>query len=207
VPSPPTEALIRTRADLGLEGAYPVLLSVGRLEANKGQRELVPAFATVAGHHPSARLLIVGEGEDHRALVDEVAAAGLAGQVSVLGRRSDVPVLAALSDVFVSTAHHEGFGMAVLEAMAAGCAVVAYSSDAVAIGEFVEDGVTGRLVAEHPGPLALAIVEVVDDRSALAEMGRRAAAAAAEHTATRSAEAMAAVYRGVAAARSRPRGA
>lgn len=206
VPHPAAAEVTSTRSALGLDGSYPVLLSVGRLERNKGQNELVEAFEQVAHRQPAAHLLLVGEGEDRDLLIDQISASGLTGRASVLGRRDDVPVLAALSDVFVSTAHHEGFGMAVLEAMAAGCAVVAYTNEAVAIGEFVEDGVSGRLVEERPDRLAEAILDLVGDRAALTRAGEAAAAAAAERTVARSAAAMADIYRRVARCDRRRRG-
>ncbi|MFN0091592.1 MAG: glycosyltransferase [Acidimicrobiales bacterium] len=204
VPTPEAPAaadIARRRQELGLDGAYPVLICVGRLEENKGQRDLPAALARIVERLPDACLLLAGDGPDRARLERSFAEAGLADHVRVLGQRQDVPVLLRCSQVLVSTAHHEGFGMAVLEAMAAGCAVAAYDNDHVAIREFVTDGVDGRLVAEDPQRLAAAVMELADSPERLGEAGRAAAAKAAALTSQASARRYASLYRDLATRR------
>jgi glycosyltransferase involved in cell wall biosynthesis len=190
--APPCPADVRTA--LALDGCYPVLVSVGRVEPNKGQLDLVPLLATVVAAWPTARLLVVGDGPDRAELERRLSGAGLAGHAAVLGRRHDVPALLEAADIFVSTAHHEGFGMAALEALAAGCAVAGYSNDAVALAEFVDDGVDGRLTGENPDDLAAAVLELVADPARLAEMAAAARRKAARFGAASTAAAQAQVY-------------
>jgi D-inositol-3-phosphate glycosyltransferase len=100
--------------------------------------------------------------------------------------------------VFVSTARHEGFGMAALEALAAGVPVVAQTNPHVAIGEFVADGRSGRLVEGHdPLELAAAVTDLAADRSRLARASQVAAADARGHRAAESAASHAELYRSV----------
>jgi glycosyltransferase involved in cell wall biosynthesis len=195
------EQLAALRRELRLGDAYPVLLSVGRIEANKGQRDLVPMLARVVSRFPSARLLVAGDGEDREPLAVAMAAAGLDRHATVLGRRDDVAALAEVADMLLSTAHHEGFGMAVLEAMAAGCAVAAYDNDFVAIREFVTDGVSGRLVPEDPAALADAVVGLAADRARLVATGVAARDAAGRFSAARSAQRYGEIYRELALSR------
>ncbi|AWK88476.1 glycosyltransferase [Azospirillum thermophilum] len=143
----------RMRTELGVAGRHPVILTVGRLVEGKGQRLLVPMMAELVRRRPDACLLLAGEGEDRPLLEAMIAQAGLERHVRLLGQRFDVPMLLAACDLFVSSSHYEGFGLAVLEAMAARRPVVALFTPALL--EFMVDGRSGLLV-RHPDPLALA---------------------------------------------------
>ena len=197
-PPTPSEMEARRR-ELDLGGAFPVLICIGRVEPNKGQRDLLPAVLHLSERHPKLRLLVAGEGEDREPLSAAFAAKGVGRHVSFLGRRDDVPALCALSDIVVSTASHEGFGMAVLEAMAARCAVVSYVTDAVAVGEFVDDGVHGRLVAPDPDALAAAIDDLASDEPRLRACAEAAHERATMLSAARAAGVMDGIYRRVTA--------
>jgi len=118
---------------------YVTITYVGRLIANKGPLEVVEAFRALSGSH--LRLQIVGDGP----LASQVKkAAAPDTRISLLGYRRDVDQLLATSDIFVRLSTTEGRSLAVLEAMAAGCAVVL--SDIAANAELVEDQRTGILV-------------------------------------------------------------
>jgi glycosyltransferase involved in cell wall biosynthesis len=89
-------------------------------------------------------LVLVGEGPLRESLKAQVAAAGLESRVYFAGFRRQVRDLMPEFDVFALPSLWEGFGLVLLEAMAAGRAIVA--SRVSAIPEVVEDGVTGFLV-------------------------------------------------------------
>lgn len=104
---------------IGVEA--PLVLSVGRLERQKDMQTLVRAVGALDGVH----LAIVGEGAerpDLEALIDHER---LHGRVHLLGRRSDVPQLLKTADVYVQSSLWEGFGIAAVEAMAAGLPIIA----------------------------------------------------------------------------------
>jgi glycosyltransferase involved in cell wall biosynthesis len=124
--------------------------TVARLAPSKGQDDVIAAFATLLAEFPAARLLVVGDGEDRERLERLVAQLGVARAVRFTGQRTDVPRVLDALDVFVHPSRREPFGLAVLEAMAAGKPVVA-STDG-AFPEFVDDGMTGLLVP--PGDVA-----------------------------------------------------
>lgn len=113
-------------------------LFVGRLIPNKRQLDLVKAFAVYQRNYdPAARLILVGN-TTYREYVDairrEIADQGLAGRVELLGKVEDRELLEVMwsSGAYVSLSEHEGFGVPLLEAMAAGMSVLAVGSAAVA---------------------------------------------------------------------------
>src|SRR5439155_11766059 len=136
------------RRELGLPPTGPFILSVGRLDPQKGHPYLVEAMHRVVEEVPDARLVIAGgaqqASEDYVADLRTLAAApDLAGKVIFAGERSDVPRLMAACDVFALASLWEGFGLVFAEAMAASKPVVA--TNVSAIPEVVADGETGVL--------------------------------------------------------------
>ncbi len=186
---PPLDAagLAALRAELGLEGGDgPILLNVGMLIDLKGQQELVPAMADVCAVMPGATLLLVGDGENRALLERLIGELGLTDRVRLLGHRQDVAALLQLADGLISASRSEGFGMAVLEAMAAAKAVVAVHTPA--FDEFAADGHSAVFVARQDRALlAKAIVEVFSDPSRQRELGANARADAERFRADRTA--------------------
>jgi glycosyltransferase involved in cell wall biosynthesis len=123
-------------------------------------------------------LLIVGEGLLRRRLTDEARALDVLDSITFTGWRTDVPALMKAADICVHPSLWEGFGLTLLEAMAAGTCIVA--SRVSTIPEVVLDGETGWLVP--PGDsdaLGAAILRLLADparRRELGEAGRRRAA-------------------------------
>jgi glycosyltransferase involved in cell wall biosynthesis len=146
------------------------LLAVGRLEEQKGHDVLIEAFASIAGGDAGLRLLISGEGSRRGRLFDLAAGLGVAEQVQFLGWRSDVEVLLVEAALLVHPARWEGFGLVILEAMAAALPVVA--TRVGAIPEIVIDGETGLLVdPEDARGLAIAMRSLLHDRKRRVELG------------------------------------
>lgn len=163
------EGLVEFRRELGLVGAWPVLISIGRITAAKGQDLLIPMVARLVRRWPKVRLLLVGDGELREPLRTRVRHLGLEAAVLFLGQRLDVSRLLLLSDAFLFTSHFEGVPLAVLEAMAAGKPVIAVEIPALA--GVVKDGVTGRLVSRDPDALAEAVWAVLSNGELAADMG------------------------------------
>lgn len=160
----------RIRQELGLAAEDFVVGNVGRLALQKGQRHLIAAMPALLERVPRAHAVIAGYGdlEDYlRGLASEV---GVAERVRVLGPRKDVPALMHAIDVFAMPSIWEGFGLVLLEAMAAGRPIVA--SRVATIPEVVLDGETGLLVP--PGdPLALAeaVARLANDPELASQFG------------------------------------
>lgn len=124
-----------------------------RLVPIKGISNLVRAFSLLHSEFPQARLEIAGEGPEGSRIAELVDALGLNDCVTLLGWRSDFASVLANWDIFVLPSLEEAFGIAAVEAMAAGLPIVA--SAVGGLLEVVEDGETGWLVpARDPVQLA-----------------------------------------------------
>ncbi len=124
-----------------------VIFSVMRLAARKRPLELVSMLGRLretAGDTPW-RAVVVGSGPLEAAVAREIGRRGLGDRVTLAGSRTPTEIrrLCATSDVYVAPATLESFGIAALEARAAGLPVVALRSGGVR--EFIEDGVDGLL--------------------------------------------------------------
>jgi glycosyltransferase involved in cell wall biosynthesis len=157
-------------------GQVFTLLAVGRLVEKKGFTVLLDAMAQIPR---ACRLRVVGEGPWRARLEAMIAQRGLADRVDLLGCRTHeaLPSLYAESHLVVvpsvidGSGDRDGLPNVVLEAMSSARPVVA--SNVAAISTAVRHGVTGLLVP--PGDaraLAAALVELIDDESRRADMGR-----------------------------------
>ncbi len=160
-------------------GRRLVIGAACRLEPVKGISSLLQAIAIVASQDPTVRLEIAGEGSLRLELEGHAARLGLQENVSFLGWRRDLPLILGTWNVFIQPSLDEGFGVAVLEAMASGLPVIA--SDVGGLRELVRDGVTGFLTApEVPAALASKIRLLLDNPALRAEMGAAASQRAKE---------------------------
>ena len=166
------------RFDLGRRAHEGLLVgTIGRIERQKNLDTFLDAAATVHAARPDARFVIVGEGSLRAHFRGEVTRRGLDGVVSLPGTRADVPEFLAGLDQFWLTSDWEGTPNVVLEAMAAGVAVIATRVGGTP--EVVEDNDTGVLV--QPGDaaaVAAASLGLAGDREASEAMGQRARTAA-----------------------------
>ncbi|MEO8700300.1 MAG: N-acetyl-alpha-D-glucosaminyl L-malate synthase BshA [Kofleriaceae bacterium] len=147
----------------------PILFHVSNFRPIKRPLDLIEVLARVRRSVP-ARLVLVGDGPERAAVLERAAALGLAGDVCWLGRRDDFAVLLGHADGFVLPSESESFGVAALEAMAAGVPVFGYQ-----VGGLPEvvTASTGTLVPlADLDALAAAIVAGVRNRDALGRAGR-----------------------------------
>jgi glycosyltransferase involved in cell wall biosynthesis len=144
------------------------VLAVGRLHRQKGFDVLLRAVAAV----DDVRAILVGDGEERRALEALAGKLGIGGRVEFTGWVERVHERFATADVLALPSRFEAFPMTILEAMSAGLAVVA--TDVGSVGEAVVEGETGLLVPpENVEALAAAIAELLDDDVRRIELGRR----------------------------------
>ncbi|MGI5817369.1 MAG: GT4 family glycosyltransferase PelF [Armatimonadota bacterium] len=163
------------RGELGADATAPVVCNVANLTYHKGHDVLIDAMSAVHAELPEARCWIAGSVEHEPTTVEAlrraIATGGLGETVSLLGRRRDVPDLLSAADLFVLSSRQEGFPITILEAMAAGKAVIA--TDVGGCAEAVVDGETGLIVPpENPRALAEAMLALLADRERTREMGR-----------------------------------
>jgi glycosyltransferase involved in cell wall biosynthesis len=159
------------RSELGLPVNQPVIGSAGRLTDQKGYDVLLQAMALLP--RPEIHLLLIGSGEEELNLHKLAETLGLEARIHFFGYRHDVPRLLHALDVYVQPSRFEGMPNALLEAMAAGCPVVATAVDGNR--ELIDDGVHGWLTpVDNAAALAEAIKNAVVDRN---EAQQRAACA------------------------------
>ncbi len=183
------------RAALGLPAAAPIVLVPARLHPMKGHRDLLAAMPPLSRRHPELVVLCAGEGPAAAELRACAAAAGLGDSVRFLGHREDIPQLLAAADLVALPSRAEGLPAALLEAYAAGRAVVATAVGG--IPEALVDGREGRLVPPaDPAALGRAIGDLLAAPGLRAEMGASGRSrVVAEYRVEATAGALAATYR------------
>ena len=161
---------------VGSAGDRQGFVSVARLVPQKGIDVLIRALAQTTGAARDWTLNLVGDGPEREALQRQVQQAGLQEQVQFLGFRSDPQTFLLQAGVFVLPSRFEGMPNALLEAMAAGLAVVVTDASPGPL-EVVVDGVSG-LVVPSDEPAALA--DALDHLAAQPQLRERLGAAARE---------------------------
>jgi glycosyltransferase involved in cell wall biosynthesis len=162
----------------------PIIGTVKTLRPRYGIRELILAFQRIADAFPTARLIIVGGGEQYAELQTLLVNLSLENRITLTGQvdHKDVPEYLRSFDVFVvpSLTERESFGVAAVEASASGLPVIA--SRMGGLPEVVLDGKTGLLVP--PGDvdaLAFAISRLLADPALRAQMGQAGRQFVLEH--------------------------
>jgi glycosyltransferase involved in cell wall biosynthesis len=142
------------------DGAPPVVLGVGRLTQQKDFPTLIRAFTKVRAGQ-SAHLVILGEGEDRVRLARLAETLGVAKDVALMGFERNPYKYMRRSAVFVFSSLWEGFGNALVEAMALGTPVI--STDCPSgPAEILDQGRWGKLVPmKSPDALAEAILQTL----------------------------------------------
>jgi glycosyltransferase involved in cell wall biosynthesis len=151
----------------------PLLGIVGRLVPIKAHEVFLAAAARIVEVVPGARFVVVGDGERRAELEAMASQPPLRGHVHFLGWRSDTPAIYADLDLLLLTSNNEGMPVSIIEAMAAGKAVVA--TDAGGTRSVVSHGETGILVPPRaPQALAEACIELLRDAPRRRRLGQAA---------------------------------
>jgi mannosyltransferase len=166
-------------AEAELPGRYAIGC-FGRVRAQKGTDVFVDAMCRLLPRYPDFTAVIVGQVTAEQTpfandLKKRIEAAGLQSRIVITGELpiEDVQRWYQRLTIYAFTSRNEGFGLTLIEAMAAGSALVAARAGAAAL--VVEDGVTGVLIP--PGDteaLAVALEPLMLDPSSAAAMGRLA---------------------------------
>lgn len=169
-------------------GSHPVaareagIVMVARFSKQKDHATLVRAVALLRERGLRPPLLFAGAGKPaRRGPVERLARdLDLDGQVRFLGLQRDVPGLLMRHRIGVLSTHYEGMPLALIEAMAAGCAVV--GSAVPGVREVIRDGIDGLLVPPtDPAALADALERLLRDDALASRLGDAARAQACTH--------------------------
>ena len=188
------------RRAIGLGADAPLVVMVARLEPGKRPLDALEAFARAAAERPDAALAFVGVGPLESRLRARAAELGLAERVHLLGFRDDVADWLAAATAYVLPTESEGLSLALLEAMAAGCAIV--STRCAGVTELLADGTTACLtpvgdVAAQAGALR----RLLADPALRRRLGAAAREAAAAYSVERTVDEQLASYERVLGAR------
>ena len=159
--------------ELGVPRDRRIVGLIGKVCRDKGQVEMIHAMGAIREQHPDAHLLLVGRlDEDYRGDIDRaIAESGTQERVTLTGVRHDIPALLDAFTLSTLPSRMETFGVAAIEAMARGKAVVA--SKVGALPEVVRHGSTGLLVDLRPESIAEAVSYLLRNDGEREEMGRR----------------------------------
>jgi glycosyltransferase involved in cell wall biosynthesis len=158
------------RAEFGMQSITFVIGTVGRLTYQKGLDNLLQALALLS---EDIHLILVGVGEEETRLRLQAASLGLEDRVHFAGYRRDIPDIIGAFDLYIQSSRYEGMPIVVLEAMAAGCPIIATAVDGTR--DLIQDGIHGWLVPpDDPTHLAQAITIA---RNNYSEARRRGSAA------------------------------
>ena len=167
------ERIAAVRSRFGIPRNAPLLGTVGRLDAQKGNAHLLAALPAVAARHPEVRLLLVGEGElmdEHRA---QAYALGVLDRVVFAGFSREIPLLQSAMDVQVFPSIFEGTPLTLFEAMSMRRPIVSTWVDG--LGEVLRHQETALLVPPaDPAALADALCRLLDEPSLAARLGANA---------------------------------
>jgi glycosyltransferase involved in cell wall biosynthesis len=189
----PRERARALRRELGLPADAVVIGTIGRLNAQKGHSFLLEAAARLLREHPSARLLIVGDGDLAAPLRAQAEALGIAPLTCFAGHRADVPELLGVLDVFCISSLYEGTPLALFEARAAARAIVSTAVDGCR--EVLREAETALMVPPQDAPaLAAALGRVVADAGLRAALGARAREASRQYDVAACVASMQALY-------------
>ena len=163
-PPMPADARAALRRELGAPEGRAVGLFVGRLVATKNLPLLIRALAM---EEPARRpwIAFAGDGPMRDAITRQAEDAGVADSTHLLGERQDVPQLMQAADFVVLPSNFEGQSNALLEAMAAGCPVIAADSGGTV--DLVENGRSGLLFPPDDAAALLASMQRLASDAAL----------------------------------------
>jgi len=182
-----------TRARLGIGADDVVVGFLGRLAPQKAPDVAVRAFRQILDGRPATRIVLAGDGPEGarlRALMSELGLGDRIVQLPVANGPDVIPAF----DLFLMTSRYEGFPYVLLEALAAGCAIVTTRVGGVV--DCVLDGENGAVVDDvDPDPIARAVLAIVNDPDTLNRMRAESRARAALFSIDRMLDRTAELYR------------
>jgi glycosyltransferase involved in cell wall biosynthesis len=167
------------RMSLNIPGSAILLLSLGRMNRDKGVVDLAVAFSKLAQRFPELYLLLVGPDEDGQVPAVMEVCGPVVDRVIHVGFTREPERFMAAADVFCLPSYREGFGMVIVEAAASG--VPAVASRIYGLTDAVADGSTGLLHQPgNPEAIAAALERMILDPKERLRMGAEARARAQE---------------------------
>jgi len=150
------------------------VMSVGRLEEQKGYDFLIDAWKIVAKKFPEWTLKIYGEGSLYKQLTKQITEANLQDNIQIIEPVNNITNHYLQSSIFVLSSRFEGFGMVLIEAMACGVPVVSFDCPH-GPSDIIENNADGYLVSNGDiDQLAEKICYLLDNVDKRKSMGQQA---------------------------------
>lgn len=151
--------------------SHPAIVTVCGMSERKGIEELLVAFDLVARHCPDAHIYLVGDGPEYARFMKQARKSANAERIHFEGYQEFPQAYMLGADIFVLASRRESFGLVLIEAREAGCAVVATNVDG--IPEALDEGRAGVLVpSRDPVALSIEIRRIIEDEERKAELQR-----------------------------------
>jgi glycosyltransferase involved in cell wall biosynthesis len=168
-PSPVVSGDIRSG-----ENREPIVLSVGRLNHQKGFDQLLDAWQIVSTNRHNWQLHIVGSGEMKEELEQKINVLGLTGSVQLIPATSYINKHYNQAGIYCLSSRYEGFPMVLLEAQAFGLPIVSFNCE-TGPAEIIKHDETGLLVQNsNTQALADALISLINNEAKRIEMGANA---------------------------------
>lgn len=174
-PLPQGEPVLQPASVLGKK--QRAVLSVGRLEEEKGFDQLLTAFGMLAQRYPNWDLIILGEGSERERLEQQRGSLGLNRRVHLPGRAGNPGDWYVRADFYVMSSRFEGFPNTLLEAMAYGLPAASFKCE-TGPADIIREGIDGYLVPPTEGVAGLirAMEALMGNDETRQRMGRTAVA-------------------------------
>ena len=155
-----SETRAKIRSELGVEKEF-VIGHIGRFNYQKNHEYLIDIFNAVLKMEPSAKLLLVGDGNLRPEIERKINQLGIENKVIMTGVRKDVPELLQAMDCFLFPSHYEGLPVTLIEAQAAGLLV--FCSDAITSEVKITSLIESHALSESPDRWAASILNHKND--------------------------------------------
>jgi len=150
-----------------------IILNVGRLVPEKGQKYLIEAFSKL-DNNKDWKLLIFGDGPLRNELINQIKKLNLENQVELMGSVKNIDKWLAKASIFVFPSISEGFPNALAEAMVSGLPVVSFDCNA-GPREIIVDGVNGILVpAGNINQMTIEVNQLIINKNLRIKLGQNA---------------------------------
>jgi glycosyltransferase involved in cell wall biosynthesis len=171
----------------------PSIVSVAGMMHRKGIAELIQAFAKLPADGSQSHLYLVGGGSEQSSFQELASRSGVGDRIHFEGFQADPRPYLQSADLFVLASRRESFGLAILEARDAGCAILASAVDG--IPELLDHGRCGVLVPPQDSTaLAAEILRILRDRSLQETLQREAKVGLERFTVSRMTDEVSDIY-------------